>query len=168
MDRSVQALRLNAVDDVHLGIRFASLLGNHMKGLRERFVRVQNPVATFSFSLQDTHYAGYHPPTSMDAEFRSEFFQQQAAIPSQSSRPDMNYNIPSSLEQASNSGGGAKNNPYMQSRLPVTGEDEILSGNDWFTLPFDALTNDDVENTFMQSFFEIESADTRFFWDISL
>lgn len=164
----MQALRLNAVDDVHLGIRFASLLGNQIKGLRERFVRVQNPVATFPFSLQETLYAGYQPPTSIDAEFRSEFLQQQEAIPSQSSRPDMNYNIPSSPQQTSNSGGGAKSNPYMQSRLPLTGEDEILSGNDWFTLPFDASTNDDVENTFMQSFFDIEPADTRFFWDISL
>lgn len=164
----MQALRLNAVDDVHLGIRFASLLGSHMKGLRERFVRVYNPVATFPFGLQETLYAGPQPPTSIDAEFRSEVLQQQEAISSQSSRPDMNYNMPSSLEQASNSGGGTKNNPYTQSRLPAAGEDEIVSENDWFTLPFDASTNDVVENTFMQSFFEIEPADTRFFWDISL
>jgi hypothetical protein len=140
-----------------------------MKGLRERFVRVYNPVATFPFGLQETLYAGHQPPTSIDAEFRSEVLQEQEAIPS---RPDMNYNIPSSLAQASNSGGGTgggtKNNPYMQSRLPAAGEDEILSRNDWFTLPFDASTNEVVENTFMQSFFEIEPADTRFFWDISL
>jgi hypothetical protein len=164
----VQALRLNAVDDVHLGIRFASLLGNHMNGLRERFVRVYNPVATSTFGLQETLYAGHQTPTSIDAELRSEFLQQRETIPSRSSRSDMNISIPSLLEQARNSSEGTKNNPYMQSGLSAVGEDEVLSGNDWFTLPFDVSTNDVLENTFMQSFFEIDPVDTRFFWDISL
>ncbi len=137
-----------------------------MKGLRERFVRVYNPVATFPFDLRQTVYAGYPPAGSINTEFSNEFSQQPETVPPRSSRSDMALSMTSSLELGTSS--GAKNNPDMQSRFPAAGEDEILSGNDWYTLPFDGSANGGVENTFMQSFFEIDSADTRFFWDNSL
>lgn len=164
----MQALRSNAVDDVHLGVRFASLLRNHIKGLRERFVRVYNPMTTPPFGLQETLYTGHHTPTSIDVEFRGELHQERGTVPSRTSPSSMNFSVPSFLEQPSNSGGGTKNNWYIQGRLPAVGEDEVFSEKDWFTLPFNAPGNDILENTFMQSFFEIDPVDTRFFWDTSI
>ncbi|EHK16184.1 uncharacterized protein TRIVIDRAFT_123522, partial [Trichoderma virens Gv29-8] len=43
LDRTVEALCLNSVDDVHLGFRYAVLLKENTKGLRERFIRVNPP-----------------------------------------------------------------------------------------------------------------------------
>jgi hypothetical protein len=42
----MQAIRSDAVDDVHFAIRFASLLETHIQVLRRRFVPISNPLST--------------------------------------------------------------------------------------------------------------------------
>jgi hypothetical protein len=46
LDLTLQALRADAVDDVHISAHYASILDNHMKSLRSRFVAMSNPVVS--------------------------------------------------------------------------------------------------------------------------
>ncbi|RFU74043.1 fungal zn binuclear cluster domain containing [Trichoderma arundinaceum] len=56
VDTVVRALRVHTVDDVHLSVRYASLLYNHLKGLRQRFVRVHSSTSSFPLAAPQFGY----------------------------------------------------------------------------------------------------------------
>ncbi|KAK5988265.1 Transcriptional activator ARO80 [Cladobotryum mycophilum] len=62
VDSAVNALRVHAVDDVHLGVRYASLLQKHLKGLRKRFIRAQDTVSSFPLPQYETGSGGSDVP----------------------------------------------------------------------------------------------------------
>ncbi|KAH8812939.1 hypothetical protein F5884DRAFT_318925 [Xylogone sp. PMI_703] len=168
LDRTVKALYCHAVDDVHLGVRFASLLRNSLKGLHQRFIRVGTsinvPVSPF-----------------YDTDFRSG----QNSEPTegtQAMEKKTNLSLTSnSIERAPRVWLGEFDESHNNSHEPEEVVDLpseplglTLSGNDlsscigdWFILPIDASA-ENTEDTFMQTFFEVGHTDERFFWDISL
>jgi len=96
----------------------------------------------------------------VEGEFRSDLNQRQGTIPYQGSPSDADLSMPPLLQLVTYPGSGMIENSSVQN-------DAALSGRDWFALPFDP-SNDAFGNNFMQSFFEIDQVDTRFFWDLSL
>ncbi|GAD96298.1 fungal Zn binuclear cluster domain containing protein [Paecilomyces variotii No. 5] len=157
LDRTIEALCANATDDVHLGFRYAVLLREHTKGLRQRFVRIDTPPADFSFTFNDA-----------DAFLRN--------IPgNQSESEDNNGTQPIPQE-----GVMGQSPPLLQTSTLGPGQD--LSGDpfgpgqlsgaqdyaqdEWFALPF-ASSGEDVGRAFMPYFFDIDACDDRFFWDIA-
>lgn len=156
----MDALFLNAVDDVHLGVRFASLLRIHIKGLRQRFVQVETPTVLPSDSFFDTDFATRQGPSTT-----------QLPLCSPQSPPGT-YLIAPLLERVevpatNHVSGGINDTTFAQDYSPEAGEGLPSSATDWFALPMDA-PDDAAGNSFMQSFFEVGHSDERFFWDTSL
>ncbi len=103
----------------------------------------------------------------VEGGFRSDLNQRQGTIPYQDSPSDPDLSMPPLLQLANYPSSSMIENSSVQDRLPAVQDDAVLSGRDWFALPFDP-SNDPFGNNFMQSFFEIDQVDTRFFWDLSL
>lgn len=152
--------RRTVLDDVHLGFRYASLLRNHTKGLRQRFVPVRAPISPSPFAFYDSDFITRKNLTAVNTVQLDGNIPQQP-FATQGSLLDQNSNIP--LEEPILGSEEATNgNSFPQDGLST----DPSSCDDWFTLPFNA-SNDDFGNAFMQSFFEIDPVDERFFWDIT-
>jgi hypothetical protein len=150
---------------VHLGVRFASLLGNHIKGLRQRFVQVETPVKLPSGTFFDADFATRQSPSTTHVPFDVREAQQPVSSLRISADRYVNVPLVDPVEEPTGNigSGGIHSALFMQDSLPSAGEELSLSGSDWFALPIDAS-----DNTFMQSFFEIGPFDARFFWDTTL
>lgn len=155
LDRTVEALCLNAVDDVHLGFRYAVLLKENTRGLRERFIRVDPPPveASFTFNDADAFLTNLAPPNETEV----------AQISVQTEIPDDRANIgPNFLMYTPESGQEMLSEMSMPSHLPAAGD---YSRDEWFALPF--TSEAEFGRPFMSYFFGIELGDERYFWDVA-
>ncbi|KKP00436.1 hypothetical protein THAR02_07466 [Trichoderma harzianum] len=157
LDRTVESLCLNAVDDVHLGFRYAVLLKENTKGLRERFIRVDPPLeASFSFDDADAFLGN---TTNILAPPQDTVAMQPNA---QTNMTDHEANTrPSFLMSTPESGQEMLSESSMHGQFSAAGD---YSGDEWFALPFYEA---ELGKPFMSYFFGIESGDERFFWDIA-
>jgi hypothetical protein len=96
----------------------------------------------------------------VEGGFRSDLNQRQGTIPYQDSPSDPDLSMPPLLQLANYPSSSMIENSSVQDRLPAVQDDAVLSGRDWFALPFDP-SNDPFGNNFMQSFFEIDQVDTH-------
>ncbi|KAL5084215.1 hypothetical protein Trisim1_012208 [Trichoderma cf. simile WF8] len=159
LDRTVEALCLNAVDDVHLGFRYAVLLRENTKGLRDRFIRVSPPPMQAPFSFDDANAflgdtAGIlAPPHDIEAA--------QPNIQTDMANHEANTG-PNFLMSTPESGQEMLSESSIPDQFPVAGD---YSRAEWFALPF--TSEADLGKPFMSLFFGIEPGDERFFWDIA-
>ncbi|UKZ56040.1 hypothetical protein TrVGV298_009865 [Trichoderma virens] len=160
LDRTVEALCLNSVDDVHLGFRYAVLLKENTKGLRERFIRVNPPpmeVVSLSFNDADA-FLGNSPGILAPphyTEVAQSNIQTELADHEADAGPNFLMSTPVSGEEM------LSENP-MPGHLPATGD---YSRDEWFALPF--TSEAELGKPFMSYFFGIEPGDERFFWDVA-
>ncbi|UKZ81781.1 hypothetical protein TrVFT333_009554 [Trichoderma virens FT-333] len=160
LDRTVEALCLNSVDDVHLGFRYAVLLKENTKGLRERFIRVNPPpmvVVSLSFNDADAflgNSSGILAPPHY-TEVAQSNIQTELADHEADAEPNFLMSTPVSGEEM------LSENP-MPAHLPATGD---YSRDEWFALPF--TSEAELGKPFMSYFFGIEPGDERFFWDVA-
>lgn len=152
LDRTVEALCLNAVDDVHLGFRYAVLLRENTKGLRERFIRVSPPPIEASFTFDDANAFLGNPTDIEDA---------QPNIQTDIANHEANTG-PNFLMSTPESGQEMLSESSLPDQFPVAGD---YSRDEWFALPF--TSEADLGKPFMSLFFGIEPGDERFFWDIA-
>lgn len=154
LDRTVEALCLNAVDDVHLGFRYAVLLKENTKGLRERFIRVDPPPMQAPFSFDDANAFLGNPTGIIDTEDTQQNVQTDIA--------GHEVNIGSTLLMSTpESGQEILSVSSMPDQFPVAGD---FSRDEWFALPFSEA---ELGKPFMSYFFGIEPGDERYFWDIA-
>ncbi|KAL6791075.1 hypothetical protein J3E68DRAFT_411888 [Trichoderma sp. SZMC 28012] len=159
LDRTVEALCLNAVDDVHLGFRYAVLLRENTKGLRERFIRVSPPPMQAPFSFDDANaFLGdtpgiLAPPHDIEAA--------QPNIQTDIANHEANTG-PNFLMSTPESGQEMLSESSIPDQFPVAGD---YSRDEWFALPF--TSEADLGKPFMSLFFGIEPGDERYFWDIA-
>lgn len=143
----MQALRTDAVDDMHLSVRFASIIETHIKDLRQRFVRVSNPI----FSAG---YAPYQPEiTTQEATQLLDNFTSNYALTTRSRNADIiplerirgeNFNPTTTFgDYGGNS--GLYSNLYSQDGVVVAGDH---SAQDWLAMDFaDAAFDDELLQT---------------------
>lgn len=155
LDCTVEALCLNAVDDVHLGFRYAVLLKENTRGLRERFVRVDPPPveASFTFNDADAFLAIPVPPNETEVAQSNV----QTEIPDHEADTGPNF-----LMYTPESGQAMLSENSMPSHLPEAGD---YSRDEWFALPF--TSEAELGKPFMSYFFGIEPGDERYFWDVA-
>ncbi|KAK0763365.1 hypothetical protein N5P37_002742 [Trichoderma harzianum] len=154
LDRTVEALCLNAVDDVHLGFGYAVLLKENTKGLRERFIRVDPPPMQAPFSFDDANAFLGNPTGIIDTEDAQQNVQTDIA--------GHEANIgPTFLMSTPESGQEMLSVSSMPDQFPMAGD---FSRDEWFALPFSEA---ELGKPFMSYFFGIEPGDERFFWDIA-
>jgi len=159
----VQALRSNAVDDAHVGVRFASLLGTHTKGLRERFVRVNNPVISPPFLSCASQLPGQHTTnSSTDLRSSGNTHLETLMYPSDSMTGARNSDL---METSADDLAGASGESFYANGEMAENQESHLSGRDWLALPFD-LSNESFENDYMQPFFGFDPVEACFFWDV--
>jgi hypothetical protein len=135
VDVAVQALHVHAVDDVHLSVRYASLLQQHVKGLRQRFVRIHDNAYLFPFT---TATQIEHPSDSIESDISAHIVD--------STNPD------------------SRVQPAIVSDLPLEDVATSITGNDWFVMPV-ATTIQTQRSDFMEFLFEMDLSDRKFFWE---
>lgn len=166
LDGVVESLYSHAVDDVHLGVKFASLLKNHIRGLRERFVQVETPMNLPSTPFFDgvATQQGQIGVLADAADIHQHITYQEQG---------QHLSVGSQIQELSEEHvgeigfGDIHDAPGVRDNLFGGGDGSLPSADDWFELPIN-ISDDGFGNAFMQSFFEIGSIDERFFWDISL
>ncbi|KAF9884538.1 hypothetical protein FE257_001483 [Aspergillus nanangensis] len=156
LDHTVEVLYSNSVDDVHLGFRYASLLRNQTKGLRERFVRVERPISSWPVGFYDADLV----TNTSSSTFSAAGFNNDIRHPSLTSQgsqlasdPNVSLEVPI-LEPRESAG----ENTFLQNGMSTAGAS--VSHDDWFALPFNSPT-DGFGNTFLYDFFEIDPTDAR-------
>lgn len=159
LDRTVEALCLNAVDDVHLGFRYAVLLKENTKGLRERFIRVDPPPMQAPFSFDDANaFLGNTTgviASTHDTEDAQPNVQTDVAYHEADTGPNFLMSTPESGQEM-------LTESSVPDQFPVAGD---YSRDEWFALPF--TSEAEFGKPFMSFFFGIEPGDERFFWDIA-
>lgn len=143
LDSSISAIRASRLDEMHLALRYATLLETHIKRLRRGFQRSSRP--TFSSVPMIPHHA------QAPSEYESRL---QNSIHAQGSYIDNRH------------GASAMQEPL------VTDDDldtflRTMSADDWLSLPFDpsmAPFNTNVEEAFPTA---IDDSTLDFIWNIA-
>ncbi|KAM0254301.1 hypothetical protein ACHAQJ_006942 [Trichoderma viride] len=135
VDAAVQALRVHTVDDVHLSVRYASLLYQHVKGLRQRFVRIRDNASPFPFTTA-TQFG--HPSDSIGSDTSAHI-------------------VDSTLSDL-------RTEPVTASDLSLDDVATPISGSDWFMMPV-AMTAQTQQSDFMEFLFEMDLSDRKSFWE---
>ncbi|UKZ68266.1 uncharacterized protein TrAtP1_009301 [Trichoderma atroviride] len=157
LDRTVEVLCLNAVDDVHLGFRYAVLLKENTRGLRERFVRVDPPPAEASFTFDDADAFLATPAPPNETEIAQSNV--QTGILDHETGTDTGASF---LISTPESGQEMLSENSMPSHFLEAGG---YSRDEWFALPF--TSEAELGKPFMSYFFGIELGDERYFWDVA-
>jgi hypothetical protein len=162
LEQSTRALRSNTVDDVHLSVRFASLLETHIKELSQRFVRIPNPAGSSVYTPYTPNLprGGMQNSDIADYVAGSDVQRIQAdKIPSQT-----NYTGGgSSSASMADLGEGAFGSLYDRAGINMGEEGSSMRTGDWLALPPD-LSNVPFENGLMQTIFGFEADDAYLFW----
>lgn len=159
LDRTVEALCLNAVDDVHLGFRYTVLLKENTKGLRERFIRVDPPPMEASFSFDDADAFLGNPTGVLALSHDTEDTQPNAQTDVVDHEADTGLNL---LISTPESGQEMLSDSSMPGQFSAAGD---YSRDEWFALPF--TSEAELGKPFMSYFFGIEPGDERYFWDVA-
>ncbi|KAL7916891.1 hypothetical protein GGI35DRAFT_434229 [Trichoderma velutinum] len=159
LDRTVEALCLNAVDDVHLGFRYAVLLKENTKGLRERFIRVNPLPMETPFFFNDADAFLGNPTAVLAPPHDTEAAQPNVPPDVEDLEADTGSNFVMSTPE---SGQELVNENSVPGHFPAAGD---YSRDEWFALPF--TSEAELGKPFMSYFFGIEPGDERYFWDVA-